>query len=83
MPLHRLAGPDELVPDPLDKTVHERVTEAVRVAAVGGIPGSDLAAGRWPGSSDGERPSVVAQARFSDTPRQQPQRARSAGIAGP
>lgn len=36
-----LAGADELVPDPLDKTVHERVTEAVRVAAVGGIPGSD------------------------------------------
>jgi len=36
-----LGGADELVPDPLDKTVHERVTEAVRVAAVGGIPGSD------------------------------------------
>lgn len=36
-----LAGPDELVPDPLDKTVHERVTEAVRTAALGGIPGSD------------------------------------------
>jgi malate dehydrogenase (oxaloacetate-decarboxylating) len=30
-----LAGPDELVPDPLDKTVHERVAEAVRAAAMG------------------------------------------------
>jgi malate dehydrogenase (oxaloacetate-decarboxylating) len=29
----QLAGGDELVPDPLDKTVHERVTEAVRKAA--------------------------------------------------
>jgi len=37
----KLAGPDELVPDPLDKTVHERVTEAVHAAAIGGIPGSD------------------------------------------
>jgi malate dehydrogenase (oxaloacetate-decarboxylating) len=36
-----LAGADELVPDPLDKTVHERVTEAVHAAAIGGIPGSD------------------------------------------
>ncbi len=31
----QLARGDELVPDPLDKTVHERVTEAVRLAAVG------------------------------------------------
>jgi malate dehydrogenase (oxaloacetate-decarboxylating) len=30
----KLARGDELVPDPLDKTVHERVTEAVRLAAV-------------------------------------------------
>jgi malate dehydrogenase (oxaloacetate-decarboxylating) len=30
----QLARGDELVPDPLDKTVHERVTEAVRAAAV-------------------------------------------------
>ena len=37
----KLAGPDELVPDPLDKAVHEGVTEAVRSAAIGGIPGSD------------------------------------------
>ena len=37
----QLAGPDELVPDPLDKGVHERVTEAVHAAAIGGIPGSD------------------------------------------
>jgi malate dehydrogenase (oxaloacetate-decarboxylating) len=29
----KLARGDELVPDPLDKTVHERVAEAVRVAA--------------------------------------------------
>ena len=29
----QLARGDELVPDPLDKTVHERVAEAVRVAA--------------------------------------------------
>jgi malate dehydrogenase (oxaloacetate-decarboxylating) len=31
-----LASGDELVPDPLDKTVHERVTAAVHDAAVGG-----------------------------------------------
>jgi malate dehydrogenase (oxaloacetate-decarboxylating) len=31
----QLARGDELVPDPLDKTVHERVAEAVRLAAVG------------------------------------------------
>jgi malate dehydrogenase (oxaloacetate-decarboxylating) len=31
----QLAGGDELVPDPLDKAVHERVTEAVKAAAVG------------------------------------------------
>ena len=37
----QLAGADQLVPDPLDKAVHERVTEAVHAAAVGGIPGSD------------------------------------------
>jgi len=30
----QLARGDELVPDPLDKAVHERVTEAVRMAAV-------------------------------------------------
>jgi malic enzyme len=30
----QLARGDELVPDPLDKTVHERIAEAVRVAAV-------------------------------------------------
>jgi malate dehydrogenase (oxaloacetate-decarboxylating) len=30
----QLARGDELVPDPLDKTVHERVAEAVRLAAV-------------------------------------------------
>jgi malate dehydrogenase (oxaloacetate-decarboxylating) len=30
----QLARGDELVPDPLDKTVHERVAEAVRAAAV-------------------------------------------------
>jgi malate dehydrogenase (oxaloacetate-decarboxylating) len=29
----QLAGPDELVPDPLDKSVHERVAAAVRDAA--------------------------------------------------
>jgi malate dehydrogenase (oxaloacetate-decarboxylating) len=29
----KLARGDELVPDPLDKTVHERVAEAVRAAA--------------------------------------------------
>ena len=34
----QLARGDELVPDPLDKTVHERVTEAVRLAAVGPMP---------------------------------------------
>jgi len=32
--LAELAGGEELVPDPLDKNVHERVTEAVRVAAL-------------------------------------------------
>jgi malic enzyme len=30
----QLARPDELVPDPLDKSVHERVASAVRDAAV-------------------------------------------------
>lgn len=29
----QMAGPDELVPDPLDKSVHERVATAVREAA--------------------------------------------------
>lgn len=32
--LAELAGGEELVPDPLDKNVHERVTEAVRIAAL-------------------------------------------------
>jgi malic enzyme len=32
----QLAEGDELVPDPLDKAVHERVTAAVQAAAVGG-----------------------------------------------
>jgi malate dehydrogenase (oxaloacetate-decarboxylating) len=30
----QMARPDELVPEPLDKSVHERVTEAVRTAAM-------------------------------------------------
>lgn len=38
----QLAQGDELVPDPLDKTVHEKVTAAVKAAAVGGDTLSSL-----------------------------------------